>query len=109
MPKPTAIQKAIHRDKATVQAEAQKANNPNLCEADRTRAIAMLSKTVLKGTGLSTTGDSGAMLGRLTADLVAAPGTVIELGVKDTIALKVSPSDAASIPPKIIDRLKKLV
>jgi hypothetical protein len=66
MPKPTTItpaakaeRKQVQRDRATVQAEARKANNPNLCEADRTKAVAMLSKTVLKGTGLSTTGDSG--------------------------------------------------
>jgi hypothetical protein len=99
----------VRRDRATVQAEAKKANNPNLSEADRTKAVTMLSKTVLKGTGLGTTGDSGSMLGKLTADLCASPGTVIGLGIKDTIALKVSAEDAGSIPENVVQRLKKLV
>ena len=118
MPKPTTItpaakaeRKQVQRDRATVQAEARKANNLNLCEADRTKAVATLTKTVLKGTGLSATGDSGPMLGKLTANLCANPGTVIELGVADTIKLRCSPEDATSIlaEAKIVARLKKLV
>jgi hypothetical protein len=101
--------KQIQRDRATVQAEALKVKNPNLSEADRTKAAELLTRTVLKGTGHGTTGDSGTMLGKLTADLCASPGTVIGLGIKDTIALKVSAEDAASIPEDVVQRLKKLV
>jgi hypothetical protein len=101
--------KQLQRDRATVQAEARKVNNPNLNEAERTKAVATLSKTVLKGTGLGTTGDSGTMLGNLTADLCANAGTVVALGVKDTIKLKVSAADAATIPDQVVERLKKLV
>jgi hypothetical protein len=99
----------VRRDRATIQAEAQKVNSQQTSEADKAKAIATLSRTVLNGTGHSTTGNSSEMLGKLTADLVASPGTVIGLGVADTIKLKVSAEDAASIPQKVIDRLKKLV
>jgi hypothetical protein len=49
------------------------------------------------------------MLGKLTAELCANPGTVINLGIQDTIAIKVSAEDAASIPDNVVQRLKKLV
>jgi|SRR5580692_9324079 hypothetical protein len=101
--------KQIQRERATVQAEARKVNSQQTSESDKAKAIATLSQTVLNGTGHGTTGNSSEMLGKLTADLVANPGTVIGLGIKDTIALKVSAEDAASIPPKVIERLKKLV
>lgn len=105
-----AAKKALMRDRATVQAEAKKANNPNLSEADRTKAVSMLSKTVLKGTGLvAEDAASSEMLGKLTANLCGSPGTVIGLGIQDAIKLKVSPADAASLTPKIVERLKKLV
>ena len=99
----------LRRDRATVQAEAKKVNNPNLSEADRTKAAELLTRTVLKGTGRAATGDSGPMLAKLAADLCANPGTVINLGIQDTIRLKVSAADAASIPEKVVQRLKKLV
>jgi hypothetical protein len=99
----------VRRDRATVQAEARRVNSQQTSEADKAKAIAMLSRTVLHGTGHGTTGNTSEMLGKLTADLVANPGAVIGLGIKDTIALKVSAADAASIPPNIVERLKKLV
>jgi hypothetical protein len=85
-------------------------NNPNLSEADRTKAAELLTRTVLKGTGLAPEDTaSSQMLGKLTAELVKSPGTVIALGVSDTVKLKVSAADAATITPKIVERLKKLV
>lgn len=101
--------KQAQRDRATVQAEARKVNSQQTSETDKAKAIAMLSRTVLRGTGFGTTGNSFEMLGKLTADLCANPGTVIGLGIEDAIKLKVSAEDAAIIPQKVVDRLKKLV
>lgn len=102
--------KQLRRDRAVVQAQAKVVNSPQTSEADRTKAVATLTKTVLKGTRLQADdAASSQMLGKLTADLCANPGTVIGLGVKDAIKLKVSPADAASIPEKVVQRLKRLV
>lgn len=100
--------KQLQRDRATIQAESIKLSNPQSTQADKEKAVATISSTVLKGTGLSTTGSTGKMLGRLTVDLLNSPGTVIGLGIQDAIKLK-APEDAASIPPKVVERLKKLV
>jgi hypothetical protein len=102
--------KQVQRDRATVQAAAKAVNSPLTSDADKSTAIATISRTVLKTTGLvADDAASSQMLGRLAADLAANPGTVVALGVKDTIALKVSAADAATLTPKILDRLKKLV
>lgn len=105
----TKAKQQLQRDRAMVQAEAKRAMNPNLSDAERAKAVTMLSKTVLKGTGLSATGDSGTMLGKLTADLCASPGTVVALGVEKTIALRTSAAEAETIPDKVVERLKRLV
>lgn len=104
-----AQRKQVQRDRATIQDEVRKLGSLQSSQGDKNRAIATISKVVLKGTGLGADGNSAEMLGRLTVDLVANPGTVVGLGIQEAIKLKVSPEDAASIPEKVVQRLKKLV
>jgi hypothetical protein len=101
--------KQIQRDRATIQVEALTISNPQTSDADKAKALAAISSTVLQGTGIVASGDSGEMLGNLTLDLLKSPAVLVELGITDAIALKVSAADAASIPEKVIQRLKRLV
>ena len=101
--------KQVQRDRAAIRAEVKTLNSPQSTQAQQDRAVTTISATVLRGTGLSATGDSGQMLGRLAVELLNNPGTVIALGVEDTIKLKATAEEAASIPAKVVERLKKLV
>jgi len=101
--------KQVQRDRAAIRAEARTLSDPHSSQANKDKAINAITATVLRGTGLTTTGNSAQMLGRLTVDLLSSPGTVVGLGINDTIKLKVSAEDAASIPAQVVARLNKLV
>lgn len=77
-------------------------------DSEKAAAAQQVTSTVLKGTGLAADGESPQMLAKLTAELVDS-GKVGLHGLEEAVALTVSAEDAKSIPPKVLNRLKKLV
>lgn len=101
-------QKQLKRDRASIRASIKELKNPAASDADRRKASAAIATTVLKTTGFAADENTPKMLADLTAALVDT-GTVGLLGIEESIKLKVSPEDAASIPQKVVKRLSKLV
>jgi hypothetical protein len=98
------VRRQLQRDRATI--NAAKLNSPNAAEANA--AVATISKTVLRGTGLAAADiASPQTLARVTSQLLKDP-TVVDLGVKGVLDLKVSSADAKSIPAPVLQRLIKL-
>jgi hypothetical protein len=98
------VRRQLQRDRATI--NAAKLNSPNAAEANA--AVATISKTVLRGTGLSVSDiTSPETLARVTSAVLKDP-TTIDLGVKRVLDLKVSSADAKSIPAPVLQRLIKL-
>lgn len=96
----------LQRERATINASAQKLNSPNA--ADNATAVETITKTVLRGTGLAASDIANPQtLARVTSELLKDP-TVVDLGVKGVLDLKVSSADAKSIPAPVVQRLIKL-
>jgi hypothetical protein len=96
----------LQRERATINASAQKLNSPNA--ADNASAVETITKTVLRGTGIAVSDiASPETLARVTSQVLKDP-TVVDLGVKGVLDLKVSDEDAKSIPAPVVQRLTKL-
>jgi len=103
----TTKQKELARDRATVRAEVKVLTNPQSTHVQKNAAAQAISAVVLRGTGLTATAETPKMLARLVSALDS--GTVGLLGIQDSIKLKCSAAEAASIPANVLKRLDKLV